>query len=240
MTEQHKAKMSRDKVMLAQHVLEVRHEPSGSFLDVRGYVADYIRNAGHFPHWKIDPNIVTFRDMPDRVKQDGAHASYKSAGYMVYNAATRNYFVDKASSFWKVLLKNEHYKIPKAIRFGCRTLVFVPTDMSFDEINKLTFRTLFTDKVQSFVNDKETDLRFVIEFYQDQFQVRMSGGPLHENEAPKYMSFESDYFKKCGLFLDIDYYKTKDLDHSTITKLLHDAVELSWLKIETIANSLGL
>ncbi len=240
MTEQHKAKTSRDKVMLAQHVMEVRHEPSGSFLDVRGYVADYIRNSSLFPHWKIETNVVTFRDMPDRIKQDGAYAGYKSAGYLVHNPETRNYFVDKASSFWRALLKNEHYEVPKAIRFGCRTLVFVPTDLSFDEIDSLIFKTFFTDKVQAFIGGKQTDLQFVIDFNQDQFQVRLSGGPLHENEARQYMSFESDYFKKCGLFLDIDCYKTKDLDHATVIKLLRDAVELSWLKIETIANSLGL
>ena len=60
MTKQHEIKAPRDKVMVTQHVLEVRHEPSGSFLDVRGYVADYIRNSGHFPHWKIESNIIPF------------------------------------------------------------------------------------------------------------------------------------------------------------------------------------
>jgi hypothetical protein len=240
MTEQHGIKTPRDKVMIAQHVLEVRHEPSGSFLDVRGYVADYIRNGGHFPHWKIESNAVTFRDMPDKIKLDGAFAGYKSAGYLVYNPETRNYFVDKASSFWKALLNNSHYKVPKITRFGCRTLVFVPTKMSFEKINSLVFKAVFTEKIQSFIGGKETDLHFIIEFNEDQFQVRLSGGPLHEKEAPNYMNFESDYFNECGLFLDVDYYKTKGIDHSSITKLLREAVQLSWQKIETIANSLGL
>jgi len=45
-------KTDRDKIMLAEHVLEVRHEASGTFLDVRGYVADYIRREKFLPHWK--------------------------------------------------------------------------------------------------------------------------------------------------------------------------------------------
>jgi hypothetical protein len=240
MTGQHGTKASRDKVMIAQHGLEIRHEPSGSFLDVRGYVADYIRNNGYFPHWKIESNVVTFRDMPDKVKLDGAFAGYKSAGYLVYNPETRNYFVDKASSFWKALLNNSHYKIPKVTRFGCRTLIFVPTEMSFEKMNNLIFEAFFSEKVHSFIGGKETDLQFIINFNEGKFEVRLSGGPLHEKEAANYMNFESDYFNKCGLFLDVDYYKTKSIDHSLITKLLHEAVQLSWQKIETIANSLEI
>ena len=38
MTNQKNKKMNGDKVMLAQHVLEVRHEASGTFLDVRSFV----------------------------------------------------------------------------------------------------------------------------------------------------------------------------------------------------------
>lgn len=40
------------KMILSEHVPEVRHVASGSFLDVRGFVADYIREKGIFSHWK--------------------------------------------------------------------------------------------------------------------------------------------------------------------------------------------
>jgi len=40
------AKKADEKLMLAEQILEVRYIPSGSFLDVRGYVADYIRDSG--------------------------------------------------------------------------------------------------------------------------------------------------------------------------------------------------
>jgi hypothetical protein len=52
--------------MVAEQILEVRYTPSGSFLDVRGYVADYIRENGFLPHWKIDINVVSFRDKPEK------------------------------------------------------------------------------------------------------------------------------------------------------------------------------
>jgi len=64
------AKPKDEKVMLAEHTLEVRHFASGTFLDVRGYVADYIRQEGAFPHWQIDANVVNFRDESNVVKSD--------------------------------------------------------------------------------------------------------------------------------------------------------------------------
>ena len=82
------AKKEKDKIMLAEHILEVRHEASGTFLDVRGYVADYIRGKNIFPHWKIDTNIINFRDIANGINKEGAFVGYKSAGYIVYNPDT--------------------------------------------------------------------------------------------------------------------------------------------------------
>jgi hypothetical protein len=62
--------------MLTEHVLEVRYDASGTFLNVCGYVADYIRQANFFPHWKIDLNIVNFSDEPENVKLEGAFVGY--------------------------------------------------------------------------------------------------------------------------------------------------------------------
>lgn len=240
MTNQRNNKMNRDKVMLAQHVLEVRHEASGTFLDVRGFVADYIKKSGHFLHWKIDSNTVSFRDEPDKVKRDGAFAGYKNAGYFVNNPETRNYFVDKASSYWKVLIQNGHYELPEVTRFGCRTRVFIPTNITFEKLNNVIFNAFYTDKARAFIGGKETDLQFIFDLIEEQFQVKLSGGPLHEKEALNFMNFESEHFEKCGLLLDIDYYKTKDINQKSVTKLLNEAIQLSWKKIETIANSLEI
>ncbi len=234
------AKKEKEKIMLAEHVLEVRHAASGSFLDVRGYVADYIRDSGLFPHWKIDANVVNFRDLPDKIKLEGAFAGYKSAGYVVHNPETRNYFVDRASAFWRTLLENQHYKVPAVKRFGARIKVFLPSKKSFDEINKTTFETFYTQNIRSIVGGREKDVQFIIEIVESNFEVRLSGGPIHKDEVGKYLSFESDHFRKCGLFLDLDYYKTQDIDHGSVPSLLKEAVNLTWTKVESLASALGL
>jgi len=100
--------MKEDKVIVSEHVLEVRHQATGRFLDVRGYVADHIKGADLFLHWEIDSNVVNFRDAPQKPKKIGAFAGYRSAGVFVYDPDTRNFVEDKSGKFWRTLTKNNH------------------------------------------------------------------------------------------------------------------------------------
>jgi hypothetical protein len=229
-----------DKLMVAEQILEVRYTPSGSFLDVRGYVADYIRENGFLPHWKIDINVVSFRDKPEKAEKEGAFAGYRNAGYFVYDPQTRNFFVDRSGSFWRTLMKNEHYKIPDIERFGARTKVFLPSEKSFEDINKHVFETLYTDMTRKVLGGTQTDVQFVVDLKEDDFDVRVSGGPIHEKEVGKYLSFDSKHFEKTGLFIDLDYNKAKNVKHDDVTKLLRAAVELTWAKVERIAAAIGV
>lgn len=233
-------KPDTDKIMVAEHVLEVRHAASSTFLDIRGYIADYIRNNDFFPHWKIDTNVVNFSDGSDAIKSEGAFVGYKSAGYVVLNPQTRNFFTDRASSFWKLLIKNNHYKIPKPTRFGARTKLFVPSRQSFEEINKVLFEEFFTEKTRELIEGKETDLQFTIELKEGDYDVRLIVGPIHKDEAGRYFQFDSEHFKQSGLFLDIDYFKTEKLSLDKVPNLLKQAVDLAWQKAERIASGIGL
>jgi hypothetical protein len=233
-------KQDREKVMLVEHVLEVRHAASGTFLDVRGQIADYVRKENFLPHWKIDTNVVNFRDEQGKIKTEGAFVGYKSAGYVVLNSQTRNFFTDRGSAFWKLLLRNPTYHLPEPTRFGVRTKIFVPSMRDFDDINAAMFQGLFTDKARALFGGKERDLLFTIDLSDGGFDIRVIGGPIHKDEAPQYFQFESEDLKKCGLFLDIDYFKTSEVTLDAVPKLLHDAVSGMWIKAERIASGLGL
>ncbi len=233
-------KKDKDKIMLAEHVLEVRHDASGTFLDVRGYVADFIRKEKFLPHWKIDANVVNLRDQSDKIGTEGAFVGYKSAGYVVLNPQSRNFFTDRGSAFWRLIQKNGHYEIPTLTRFGMRTKIFTPSNLSFEEINKTMYENFFSETGRSLIGGSETDLQLTIELTESEFDVRVICGPVHKDEASNYFQFEADEFKKCGLFLDLDYYATTNLKPDAIPKLLHKAVDLMWVKAERIARGLGL
>ena len=233
-------KKQDEKLMLAEQVLEVRYTPSGSFLDVRGYIADYVRESGFLPHWNIEPNVVSFRDKPDKVQKEGAFAGYRNAGYLVYDPQTRNFFIDRASSFWRILQKNQHYKLPPLERFGTRTKVFLPSDKSFEDINRSVFQTLYTEKTREVIGGTETDVQFIIELKEHEFDVRVSGGPVHKDEVQRYLSFDSKEFEKTGFFVDLDFYRTDGLKHDEIPRLLRVAIDLTWTKVENLATALGV
>ena len=88
-----------DGIMVTEHLLEIRYVASGSFLDVRGNLADYIRETNLFPHWRIEENVIHFHDGAQGIVKDGAFVGYKNAGYICHNAETYNYFEDKATSY---------------------------------------------------------------------------------------------------------------------------------------------
>ena len=234
------SKSNSTDVMLTEHVFEIRHDASGTFLDVRGSVADHIRHGGFLTHWKIDANVVNFRDSENEVKKEGAFAGYKSVGYLTYNPETKNFFSDRASKFWGLICKNGSYEIPKIKRFGARTKVFVPIEKKFDEINSQFYETIFSEKTRGFVSETIDDLQFILELTEGPFNLRIKGGPVKENEVANYMSFADERFNSCGLFLDIDFSTTTDLEIKLVDRLLKDSVKRTWEKIDSITNGLGI
>jgi hypothetical protein len=233
-------KPKRDQVMVVESLLEIRHAASGTFLDIRGRLADYVRESGFLPHWKIDDNVVNFRDKPEKVEKEGAFVGYKSVGYTIHDAQTRNHFVDRATAFWQLLLAYKGYQFPPLSRFGARTKVFFPSRLSFQEINSRMYRTLFTDKAREIIGGTETDLQFVIELKDGKFSVRVNGGPITKGEAGRYFSFSSHHFDSCGVFLDIDYYLADEFRPEIAPQLLNEAVGLTWGRAERVATGLGL
>ena len=233
-------KKEDEKILVAEQIFEVRHKPSGTFLDTRGYVADYIRESGFLPHWKIDANVVNFKDTHDGVSKEGAFAGYRNAGYVAYDPPTKNFFIDRATSYWKTLIKNRHYSIPAIERFGARTKVFIPSSLAFDEINNRVYSVIYSNEFRSLLGGKETDVQFIAELKDNGFDLRISGGPIHKKEAAGYFSFVSEHFESSGLFLDIDHSITKGVDHDDIQRLLKVALESAWRKIENIARAIGV
>ena len=180
-------KKAQEKTMFAEHVLEVRHAPSGSFLDVRGFVADYVREAEFLPHWKIDSNVVLFRDQSDKVVKEGAFAGYRSAGYMANDPQTRNFFPDRAGAFWRLLLKNGHYRLPALQRFGARTKVFLPAADSFEQVRKLVYEAVYAASFRAAIDTRESDVSFTVVLSAQAFDMRIMGGPVQPDEVSGYM-----------------------------------------------------
>lgn len=233
--------MTKGKVRKAitEQIFEARYAASGTFLDIRGCIADYIKASKLFPYWNIDSNIVRFRDSQKKPKSDSAFIGYKSCGYIVFNASTKNYFTDKSKKFWKILNENKHYEISDLSRLGIRTKVFFPLAKEFEEIRDIIYSYFFTETSRKLVGDSVEDFQLVIDYKEENFKVFLRGGPVKEGEAKRYFNFESEEFKANGLFLDLDFFKTGDIPYKNVSNLVERAIEMTWRKLDTIFNSLG-
>lgn len=233
--------MSDEKqVFVTEHILEIRHAASGRFLDVRGLVADYIKAAEIFPHWKIESNMVNFSDSDGTPKTIGGFAGYKSAGVYVYNPDTKNFFEDKAIKFWKTLDKSQHYNIPEINRFGCRTKAFINITKSFEGINDYLYEQFFSSTFREIVGFQENDLQITLELKHVEFKVKLIIGPIHKDEANRYFNFESEHFSDTGIFVDLDVYKDGNISPLEIPKLTKTATQLIWAKLEEIESRVEL
>lgn len=232
--------MSENKVIVSEHVLEIRHHATGRLLDVRGNVADYIKSADIFPHWEIDTNVVKFRDAPKKPEKVGAFAGYQSAGLFVYDPDTRNFFEDKFGKFWRTLVKNQHYSVPDITRFGCRSKLFYNSQKSFEDINSEIYSKFFSEEFRGLVGNQEKDLQIVIELKEQGFDVRVTIGPIHKEEANRYFTFHSDHFTDAGVYIDIDVYKSVGVTHKEVPTLTKRAMDIAWAKADSIVAKVGV
>ncbi|OGS01256.1 MAG: hypothetical protein A3G41_05885 [Elusimicrobia bacterium RIFCSPLOWO2_12_FULL_59_9] len=230
---------TEERPIIAEQVFELRHEAAGKFLDVRGFVADYLRKQ-KFPHWRIETNSISFHDGKNGIEKDGALVGYKSVGYFVHNPDTKNYFADKAIAFWDVLLKNGHYDIPEPRRFGVRTKIFLPLESEFTAINKRIYDTFVSAEGVKVFGGTPTDLQITLDIDEGEFTVHCMLGPLEKNEATRWFPFDSEKFESAGIYLDLDVATTKDLKLSNVPSLIKRASTLIWGKLDMIEESLKL
>jgi hypothetical protein len=219
---------------ITAHILELRHEASGTFLDRKGAIADHIRKEGLFSDWKIEENVITFFDRNAEFQKCNAVVSYKNVAYAVNDPDTRNFFQQKAMSFWNNVLKIKEYSLPKISRFGVRTKCFFSSDLPFEDINSKMYKAFFSEKTEKIVGGKEVDLQIILELKELDYFVKIRLGPIQKNEAGRYFQIKKDVFKKAGIYLDIDFYQEGKIDNLKINSLLNKAMELTWGKIDRI------
>lgn len=229
-----------DQVMVNEHVLEVRFRPSGTFVDKRGLIADYIVEKGQFSYWRIETNVVNFQDMEGGIKRVGGFVSFRNVGYVAYDPQTKNFFEDKAISFWKDFLSNPHFDLPLITRFGLRTKTFITSNSNFESLESKMFSKFFRTDVEDIVGGKRSDLQIVFDLSEDNFKSRLLLGPLHKDEANRHFSFSSEHFKATGTYIDCDIYQEKTVNQSEVPLLVKKAMELVWQKIDLISQALEL
>jgi len=224
----------RDKI-ISEHIFELRYEPFGTLLDIRGTIADEIKKQLDFKHWFITENRIDFRDNEDGGREM-AFISFRNLGYVSLRPPTKNYFQDKSARFMKEILKIENFKMNPIHRIGIRSMFVITYGDKFESL-----KDLFGQKTLS----RETDFEKLFEakifdngismiFRSGDSFFKIVSGPMEKEQMKGFLRIHDD-LPEVGLFFDIDNYK-KDLgeiDEREISSLIKNFSEKSWLRLES-------
>jgi hypothetical protein len=108
------------------------------------------------------------------------------------------------------------------------------------KINNNLYNNFFSDEFKRLIGEKQNDLKIIVNLISGKFNLSITCGAIHKNEASSYFNFKSDHFEDTGIFLDIDVFIDKNLQSSEIPSLVKEAMVLTWNKIDNISKSIGI
>lgn len=228
--------------LITENILELQHEATGIFLDIKGRLADNVRQSGMFSDWQIDSNLIKFYNGNPTVvtKNMDAIVGYNLVRFNTYNPSTENYFEDNALKYIKLLQQKDMYQIPTIKRFGARTKCFVPSKLEFTEINSTLFSKFYKDNVCSLFTGRQEDFQAIIQTKEKDIQIKICLGAVKKDEVKRYFNFKSDKFNEAGLYIDIDCFQLKPFEIKDIKSLLENVMEITWKQIHKLLEYTGI
>ena len=233
-------KGEQTQLIIAEHLFEARFRPIGSFLDVRGHVADHVSAAFGIPQWRIDQHTINFHDVNEGIDKIGAFVSFRNAGLEAHDAPTRNFFEDKAEAFWKAFQSFSGFEIPQINRLGVRTKAFLKLDLPFEKIEQTLTSKLLTSDAVSIFGSKPADFGVVVGLEEKGLKLRIQLGPFKKKEVQQFFRFKSEHFESAGVLVDCDVYSDELQDAHSVPKNIRAGAKLAWLKTDNIFDKLGL
>jgi hypothetical protein len=227
-----------ESAIVSDHILEIRFEPMGAFLEKRGEVADAVKENGQFKHWSITSNRVDFWNEEKREDDpESGFISFRNCGYQVHNPPTRNYFPERAGRFLKSVEENARIKIPPVSRIGVRARFLCGSVLGFDEIRDRFYRSFYGNLDSGLFDGLVEDVGATLNFRRDSLYFNTSSGPMMKDQATTLIrSVKEEEFPASGLFLDIDCF-LRDLgkqDLSRITREVRELHDECWVRLDKL------
>jgi hypothetical protein len=211
------------------HVLEIRFQPMGSFLDMRGRIADFIKSQNHFAHWQITENRVDFSNLEKRDEDpETAYVAFRNCGYQVHNPSTHNYFSDRGGKFINLLGQVPNFRFPSIQRFGVRGQFFTSIEKeSFGELKDEILRKSISSELQGIVDAVIDDFGITLDCRENDLFLKLHFGPMKKDQFVEQFSkmAQDEAVSKNGFFMDVDCHKV-DLGEIQTRTLIADLKQL--------------
>lgn len=233
-----------ESMIISDHILELRYEPMGSFLGIRGEVADTVKRDGQFKHWSITSNRVDFWNEDNREDDpETGFVSFRNCGSQLHNPQTRNYFPDRAGKFLRTLDEKAQIKISGITRLGVRAEWFCGSTQTFDQIRDQFYKSFYGSLDRQVFNGDVEDVGAVLNFRRGSLYFNVSSGPMLKDQAMTLIRMiKHEEFPPQGLFLDVDCF-LKDLGDKEVGRLVHEIRELHdecWVRFDKLRQFLGI
>lgn len=235
-----------EQKLCSEHDVEVRYEPMGAFVNLRGIIADFIKTEGLFRHWNIGQNRVDFWDSDDRDSEpETAFVSYRNCGYRVHNPATQNYCADRATKFLAKLDDHEEYEYPNLVRLGVRARFYQSIEnLGWEQLLDQFAGKAFYSSFLGVFDGTTDDVGAVLNFQQGDVHIHTNSGPMKKEQFVAEFSrlSKDEAIAPVGLFLDVDVFM-EDLGKLPTKKLVSNIKDLHkrcWQNLDSFVNTVGL
>jgi hypothetical protein len=213
--------------MLKEYIMEIRYEPIGHFLDIRGAVADYMQK-NMFGHWQIGNNQVDFWNAETREEDKNvAFVSHRNCGYSSIAPPTDNFFEDNAGKFVRVLCECPHFRLPSVTRLGVRFRFFMGSKKPFEDLKKAVTKTFYRDEVGDLVGGEIVDVAATLISQQKDYSLNFNLGPMEDKQVKQVFRTGFEDLEKSGLFVDMDFFQ-KDVGEAEPRLLVNRIKDFSY------------
>lgn len=217
------------------HILEMRYDANPKVLDYRGAWADAISKTLDLPHWQIDDTRI---DVYDTDHMHHAFASVTNAGYTTKNAATRNYFSDKALKFLRVLFGLEGFlPEPNIVRLGVRSRFCRAFEGTFEELVERYSSRMLSFPMESLkaLDATITDIGSPITMKDKIGTINFMGGPMEKRQSQGFFQMSAG-LPEVGLVVDIDYWKTPNstMKEAEVVAFVKESAEASYSRFQRV------
>jgi len=208
---------------ISEQVLEIRYKPNAKILDLRGTWAEAISEHIALPEWRIIENRV---DVFDKDFKERAFVGFRNAGYVVHDAPTNNFFLERAAKYVKHLFSLTGFgKNIYVERIGIRLKICFEFSGTFDELlNKYETNYLsLSAKAKNIFKAELKDMSGPLDFQDSHGNFNTLSGPITMEQMPQYFEGKKE-LPTLGLFFDIDYWcnpKEKFDEKETLKKIDH-------------------
>ncbi len=225
----------KDIKVLSEHIFELRYKVLAQILDIRGILAENMRELMNFVHWRITENRIELRDSDEQNKESG-FISYKNCGYVILRPDTRNFFQDKAIKFLKNLLSIDGFILNPITRIGVRSTFIIPYEGSFDSLCKIIYEKFYVDKnINQLFNAEIVDVGASLNFKSKIGFYNTTTGPMKKDQMKQFLKKHDD-LPEISLFFDIDYFKNDlgKINENEIYNLIKRYSTRSWEIMDNI------